>query len=220
MLAQDNTQEGAQVFCTQCRTELPEGSQFCSKCGQALTGASKPETSAFKAGRAVGRRTFPTIVLVGLGIILLLVFARILVHRNTMPLLKQMATVRVPPQPREETITNTAFTVKANGYLYYRFTVAPDAANVWVDGNFSASGGSGNDIEVYLMDEDAFVNWQNNHPVRTFYNSGRLTQGKIYAGLPPRAGTYYLVFNNNFSLITPKAVQASATLHYTQSSGM
>ena len=98
--------------------------------------------------------------------------------------------------------------------------LAPDVTNVWVDGNFSASGGSGNDIEVYLFDQDAFVNWQNNRPARACYNSGRSTQGKIYAGLPPLAGTYFLIFNNNFSLITPKVVQASATLHYTQSTGM
>jgi hypothetical protein len=203
------------MFCTQCGAELPDGSQFCSKCGQALTAVPKPETSAFKTGRAAGRRPFFAIVLVGLGIILLLVFARILVHRNSMPLLKRMATAQVPPQARKEIITNTAFTVKADSYLYYKFTVPPNATNVWVDGNFNARGGSGNDIEAYLYDEDAFVNWQNNRSVRAYYNSGRSTQGKIYAGLPPRAGTYYLVFNNNFSLITPKAVRASATLHYT-----
>lgn len=208
------------MFCNRCGAELPDGSQFCSKCGQSLTGTAKPETSAFKAGRAARRRPFLTIVLVGLGVILLLVLARMLVHRNSTPLLRQMATAQVTPQPREETITNTAFTVKADGYLYYKFSVAPDATNVWVDGNFSASGGSGNDIEVFLFDQDAFVNWQNNRSARAYYNSGRSTQGKIYAGLPARAGTYYLVFNNNFSLITPKAVQASATLHYTQSSGM
>ncbi|HXZ14073.1 MAG TPA: hypothetical protein VEG64_16930 [Candidatus Sulfotelmatobacter sp.] len=30
----------------------------------------------------------------------------------------------------------------------------------------------------------------------------------------PGAGTYYLVFDNGFSLLTPKAVQADGTLRY------
>lgn len=203
------------MFCNRCGAELPDGSQFCSKCGQSLTGTTKPETSAFKAGRAARRRPFLTIVLVGLGVILLLVLARMLVHRNSTPLLRQMATAQVTPQPREEAITNTAFFVKAGTYQPFKFSVPPGATSVWVDGHFSAAGGSGNDIDVYLLGEDAFANWQNGHQASTYYNSGRATQNSIKATLPPGAGTYYLVFNNKFSLFTDKEVQASATLHYT-----
>jgi zinc-ribbon domain len=203
------------VFCAHCGTEIPEGSRFCAKCGHALTAAPKPETTSYKAGRTASRNPFLTIVVVGLGVIVLLVLGGIVAHRSSTRFPKEASTPEVHPQPRQETVTNTAFTVKAGQYVYYKFPVPPDATNVWIDGNFTASGGSGNDVEVYLFDEDAFVNWQNHHSVRAYYNSGRATQEKIYAGLPPRAGTYYLIFSNTFSLITPKALQASAILHYT-----
>ncbi len=48
----------------------------------------------------------------------------------------------------------------------------------------------------------------------TYYNSGRATQKSVHATLPSGTGTYYLVFNNNFSLVSPKAIQASVTLRY------
>lgn len=111
-------------------------------------------------------------------------------------------------------ITNTAISVSALAYSYCKFTVPPGATNISVDGHFAATGGSGNDIEVYILNQDSFVNFQNHHDSPTYYNSGEVTQNEINAVLPG-AGTYYLVLNNNFSLITPKAVQVSATLHYT-----
>jgi hypothetical protein len=38
----------------------------------------------------------------------------------------------------------------------------------------------------------------------------------ISATLPNQAATYYLVFDNRFSLLTPKAITANVTLAYTQ----
>lgn len=199
------------MFCTQCRTELPEGSQFCSKCG--ATQSAQSNSVDFKARRSARRRLFTAIALVGLGIILLVAIARSLVRTNQTnnAFIRQMASIGA--QPHEQNIADEAITVKADGYAYYKFVVPSDSTNVWVDGHFTASGGFGNDIEVYLFDEDGFANWQNRHSANSYYNSGRLTQGEIHARLAV-AGSYYLVFNNNFSLITPKAVQVSATLHY------
>jgi hypothetical protein len=118
-------------------------------------------------------------------------------------------------QERSLTITSTAFTVKAGSSEYFAFSVPANTTNVFVDGHFTASGGAGNDIEVYILNSDEWVNFQNHHQTPTFYNSQRATQNSISATLPSGAGTYYLVFNNGFSLLTPKAVEASAVLHYT-----
>jgi hypothetical protein len=92
--------------------------------------------------------------------------------------------------------------------------VPQNAGAVRVEGTFSATGGAGNDVEAYIFSNDDFVNWQNRHRVRTFYNSGRVTQGTLEVTLPPIAGTYYLVFNNNFSLLSAKTVQTSIRLHF------
>ena len=96
----------------------------------------------------------------------------------------------------------------------YKFTVPAGASNVTLKGHFTASGGSGSDIQVVVVNEDEYVNWQNGHPTKTFYNSGKLTQGSINITLPSDPTTYYVVFSNKFSLLTPKAVQASVDLSY------
>ena len=45
------------------------------------------------------------------------------------------------------------------------------------------------------------------------FNSGKVTQNTINA-LLPGPGTYYLVCNNRFGLLAPKAVEINAILHY------
>jgi hypothetical protein len=57
-----------------------------------------------------------------------------------------------------------------------------------------------------------FLFWRNRHPVAPIYNSRQVTQGAGDTSLPNDAGTYYLIFNNRFSLVSPKAVQDNLTL--------
>jgi len=58
------------------------------------------------------------------------------------------------------------------------------------------------------------VNWQNGHKTRTLYNSGRVTQSGIEVQLPSSTGICYLVFDNRFSILTPKAIQANVKMNY------
>ena len=74
----------------------------------------------------------------------------------------------------------------------------------------------GNDIIVYILNDDGFTNFKNGHPATTFYNSGKVTTASIGAALPNTTTSYYLVMDNRFSLLTPKAVQLNATLNYMQ----
>ena len=73
--------------------------------------------------------------------------------------------------------------------------------------------GTAHEVEVFVLSDDAFANWQSGYS-SAYYSSGKVTQGEITADLPSGGGAYYLVFNNNFSPRTSKAVQAAATLHY------
>jgi hypothetical protein len=57
--------------------------------------------------------------------------------------------------------TGALLTVNAGGYAWYTFTVPLNATTVSVIGRFVATGGSGNDIKVYILDEDGFVNFKN-----------------------------------------------------------
>jgi len=51
-----------------------------------------------------------------------------------------------------------------------------------------------------------FENWKNHHSASTYYNSGKVTVGTIDAQLG--SGTYFLVFDNTFSLLSNKAISS------------
>jgi hypothetical protein len=120
-----------------------------------------------------------------------------------------------PPQLRLYTQTiDTAFTVPRLSDKAYRFAIPAGAREATLQGHFTATGGSGNDIEVWVMNDDGFANWQNKHLVTPIYNSGKVTQGTVNVSLSDDAGTYYLIFNNRYSLISPKAVQDNVSLQY------
>lgn len=120
------------------------------------------------------------------------------------------------PQPQLHTTTtgDKAFTLNAGAATYFKFPVSAGAYNASLKGHFSATGGVGNDIEVFVMTEDDYVNWQNRHTVNTLYNSGKVTQETLNVTLPTDAGMYYLVFSNKSSWLVPRAVQANVNLTY------
>lgn len=143
----------------------------------------------------------------------------------------------------EQTIVETPFPVKAHSFSYYEFTVPPGAVNVTVSGEFGASGdavkSSGakkdagkadasksnaaesntaksgdDDIEAYVLTTSAFAIWRDGYTTGSFYESGRGARGTINAALPSGAGSYCLVFNNNFSPRAGKMVHATVLLRY------
>jgi emp24/gp25L/p24 family/GOLD len=115
----------------------------------------------------------------------------------------------VQAQSNRAGIVAEPFTVEPGHFRYFPFTVGDHAI---VAGRFRAQGGSGNDVEVYILDGDGFENYRNGHRVQTYYNSGRVTVGTINVTLGP--GSYYLVFNNSFSTVSNKAVSARVELQY------
>jgi hypothetical protein len=108
-------------------------------------------------------------------------------------------------------VCEAAFTIPAHSAKTCTFSVSQGQHRVRLEGHFAATGGPHNSIEVWVMNDDEFVNWQNHHPVKAIYNSQRVTQGTINVFLPD-SGKYHVVFNNDFSLLTPKAVEVQLTI--------
>jgi hypothetical protein len=202
------------MTCPKCKSEQPDSAKFCSECATPLTGSGQT---------VVVKSKIPTWLAVVL--VLALAFIGIAVwnmmrdnerlranQRRTPPIV----TYQTPqPQPRSVNLTNGAATVAATAYTWYKFVVPQNVSAVEVSGHFAATGGTGNDIDCYIIDEDGFANFKNGHPSQTYYNSGRVTQAKIETrNLSP--GTYYIMLDNRFSLFTPKAVQLEVTLRYLQ----
>jgi len=118
---------------------------------------------------------------------------------------------------RRDNIINGIIGVDAGGYQFYSFSAPSEASGAKVEGSYTASGGSGNDIKIYILDETGFTNWRNGHQVNTYYNSGQLTTGKIDSNVPV-GKTLYLVYDNTFSTFSNKHVTAKADLVYSMQS--
>ena len=120
------------------------------------------------------------------------------------------------PQPDDESsaIVNDIVAVEDDGYLEFSFNVdTRNMRNVRVVGWFMASGGSRNDIEVLVLDEMDFINWDNLHELEGLYKSGRITIAQL--DVPIRvSGNYHLVFNNRFSGFSHKKVKAEFYLYW------
>jgi hypothetical protein len=120
---------------------------------------------------------------------------------------------RLPAPSQIEQIANTPVTLNANGYYYYRFKVPPGARNAIVQGHFSAAGGTGNEIEAYILRKDDFDEWWNGEQRPTIYQSGKVIQSTIKARLPA-GDIYYLVLSNQVSQAGSKVVRIDVTLAY------
>jgi hypothetical protein len=105
------------------------------------------------------------------------------------------------------------FIVPPHGFVSKTFSVPSGCSNALVDGRFTAKGGAKNDIEVYILDEDGFVNFRNRNRTVRYYNSGRVTQATLNVSLPS-GRTYHLIFDNRFSLVSNKALSAKISTRY------
>jgi|HubBroStandDraft_6_1064221.scaffolds.fasta_scaffold41350_5 hypothetical protein len=224
------------MLCPKCLSEQPDTSQFCSQCAEPLT----------EHGKTVARsktNTWVWFVLGGVACILFMVVQQNLQHAERQRQALQHAMAQQPrveqvqhverveqtqtfippprplpppiPQPHVVAIANGAAVVAAASYSWYTFTIPFDAQTISINGRYTATGGRGNDIICYILNDDGFVNFKNGHAAQAYFNSGKMTQGPITAANLP-AGTYYLVLDNRYSLITPKAVEINATLSYQQ----
>lgn len=116
-------------------------------------------------------------------------------------------------QHGSQDVLGGSFIVEPGKYKVFNVAVTAAMKYPTVEGTFTASGGN-NDIEVFVLDESQYMNWQNGHKFDATYSSGRVTAGKLNIQLPQEPGTYYVVFSNRFSYITNKAVVADVKLHY------
>jgi hypothetical protein len=118
--------------------------------------------------------------------------------------------------PQVQNLVNGMITVKAGAYYYQAFSInLATMRNVTVNGSFMASGGSGSDIIVYILDELSFTNWSTGHQVNTIYNSGQLTVANINTSISV-SGKYYLVFDNTFSTFSSKDVTTKVDLNWSE----
>lgn len=101
-----------------------------------------------------------------------------------------------------ETIIDSVYRVGPGTYTYVPLTLPCTAT---IQGGFSASAALGDNIIVYLLNENQFNVYQRGESTSTFYNSGKIGYDTFDVTLNP--GKYYIVMSNTYSLISTKTVQ-------------
>lgn len=104
------------------------------------------------------------------------------------------------------TIANSVYKVGPGKYEYISF-YSPCSSTV--TGQFSAEAALGDNIIVYLLDQNNFDAFKNGNSAQTYYNSGKVSSGSLNVGISP--GIYYLIMSNTYSSFSTKTVSMSAT---------
>jgi hypothetical protein len=109
-------------------------------------------------------------------------------------------------------------TIPPGALLSYPFDIDTERMlSVRLIGKFTAHGGQGNDIQVFVTDADGLENIRNGHPPATaVFSTNKVTVGQSDSASFVHSGRYFLIFNNRFSLFTKKYVQNGLELQYSQ----
>lgn len=199
------------TFCRNCGKPMASDARFCPSCGATVVAQQPPpawSTPQYQMPLPPAPKKSNTVLIVAVVLILVVVGAVIggIVIFGVLSPLSSTTT-------HSYNIVNGLITVQPSQYNYYVLTIPTSASSIVVSGSFTASGGSGNDIDVLLMDQTNYVNWSNSHAFTAYYDSGQTTTGTFSANLPS-GGTYYLVYSNTFSTVSSKNVQTTANLSY------
>lgn len=182
------------MFCPFCGHENPDAARYCMSCGKSPETAFAPKIQAQTRAKEPEKQQHLRngLLLLAVAFIVGAVFLRSTRQRHVEPL------------------TPSAFTVKAGTIYYVKFNVLSPAR---LFGRFEASGGQGNDIQVVVATADGFENWQNGHQAPVLYQTDKTTVGTLNVSINT-PGTYYLGFNNKFSLFADKQITASIQLSH------
>jgi hypothetical protein len=221
------TSSGTKVLlgCSKCGATLPDEAQFCLKCGKPISLPPKepvvvemppefiPEPARIRTGRIV------LWVFVGL-------FLGAILWAATSESPFAQSIQELVGWKHDQSILDSPFNVSAHNFRYYKFDLPEGSMNVAIIGQFTSTSADkkptkpkdgesdDNDIEAYVLSEQAFAVWQNGYATSTVYESGRVSQGTMQADLPSGSGVYYLIFSNKFSTKTAKNINATVLLRY------
>jgi hypothetical protein len=111
---------------------------------------------------------------------------------------------------RSQTILhNDASTIPAGSYSYLEVDIA-QASLLLVKLQIDFTVTAGGDIDFYVFDEYNYNMWKSGHASSPIVYKSRVTSYKGDVHLPN--GKYYLVWDNSYSIITPKTLRQNVDI--------
>ena len=111
-----------------------------------------------------------------------------------------------PPPPYVMELADARVVDLRSGDHYETSFEVRDPRPCTLTGRVRGLAGGKLDVEVYVLDEDGYLDWQSGIPPRTIYESGRSASTRLEVALPGR-GRYHLLLSNRFSFLTWKRVR-------------
>lgn len=202
------------MFCQKCGADIANDSRFCRICGDSFLISPNRQGAG---GHDWSRAVFAVAGVLLLSALGYYAYTNSRMHGATSAIdAVDRSFDKLTKKPHSIPLANEGLTINQLGYSYFKLQVPAKASSVEFHGNFTATGGAGNMIEAFLFSENGYESWQRQQYADPLYSSGRVSMDRMDANLPSGAGTYYLVFNNKFSLLSPKTIHVEAKLTYYQ----
>jgi hypothetical protein len=109
-----------------------------------------------------------------------------------------------PPPLIQPIVTGEARELPAGEYVSWDFTLN-DTRPCRLKGRITVVAGGSHDVDVFVLDPDGFVNFQNGHDYGTYFQQRRTSAVTLDVPLDGFK-TYHLVVSNRFSVFTGKTV--------------
>lgn len=129
----------------------------------------------------------------------------------------------------DQLVLNKSFSLPPRAFRYYTFTLPKDSKDVSIVGSFDTAIGNSTDadrptgqqpasepdngVEVYLLSEQDFANWQKEIASSPTHEIAHGAKGTMQKNLPDGPGLFYLVFSNRREPLS-RTINATALLRY------
>lgn len=130
-------------------------------------------------------------------------------------------------QPPDQIILNSPFSVSPHSFRYYTFRLPAGTNNAFLTGHFTAGedskpggppsaaeGQVEGGIEVLVLSESSFTQWQKGARPDPLYQSGPVPSGDVGVQIRGSEQLYYVVFSNRTSQTRGKRVNAKLVLRF------